>query len=299
MSNWYKFCTRYWTTVTLSLTHGWPLQPNTHKKVLKVSRKQDLQPRCCGQQFHMHILFNIHKSQGALIKCQGKIRKPIPLPANNNLLTAGKLEFCSAEGFLGMLAVAVLTAHRKEDLTNAYSCTYPLWLAKSTPHPSLEPISPSTWEHLVDPQNMEWVHPHSQMECILTSKFGHVLVAGNSSCFQCLTCNIFLFPAHKMDTKRKLINTFLLHSNIIYSDLGIGDTTTISWFRVGFVFDLTITPCRSYKSVGMHSSKIRTAACNKLQQATTSKMWNSKIAQIKYAHYPTINIKDKIELYIN
>ncbi|MDG2861147.1 hypothetical protein P7M27_26230, partial [Vibrio parahaemolyticus] len=143
----------------------------------------------------------------------------------NNLLTTRELELGTAKGLLGMMAVAVLAADRKKDLSNSHSSTSTLWLSKSTSHSSLEPISTSTRKHLVDPKNMEWVHPDSQVESILSSKFGHVLVASNASSFQGLTRNVFLLPTNQMDTERKFINTLLLHTNIVNPDLGIRNTT--------------------------------------------------------------------------
>lgn len=68
----------------------------------------------------------------------------IPLPAADDLLAARELEFGTTEGFFSVISIAFLAAHREEDLANGYPSTYPLGLAKSTPHSSLEAISPST-----------------------------------------------------------------------------------------------------------------------------------------------------------
>lgn len=83
----------------------------------------------------------------------------IPLPADNDLLTTRELELSTAESLLGMVAVVVLATNREEDLPNGDTGTCTLRLTESTPHSSLEPISPSTRKHLVDTKHMEWVHP--------------------------------------------------------------------------------------------------------------------------------------------
>lgn len=67
-----------------------------------------------------------------------------PLPAANDLLTAGELELGTAEGFVSMNSIALLAAHRKEDLANVHTSTGTQRLPESTPHSSLEPISPGT-----------------------------------------------------------------------------------------------------------------------------------------------------------
>jgi hypothetical protein len=68
----------------------------------------------------------------------------IPLPAADDLLAARELELGTAEGFFSVISIAFLAAHRKEDLTNVHTSTGTLGLAESTPHSSLESISPST-----------------------------------------------------------------------------------------------------------------------------------------------------------
>jgi len=67
-----------------------------------------------------------------------------PLPAADDLLAARELELGTAEGFFSVISIAFLAAHREEDLTNVHTSTGTLGLAKSTPHSSLEPISPGT-----------------------------------------------------------------------------------------------------------------------------------------------------------
>ncbi|KAI5398973.1 hypothetical protein KIW84_064369, partial [Lathyrus oleraceus] len=109
------------------------------------------------------------------------------LPTDNDLLTTRELKLSTTKSLLSILAVAILAANREKHLSNSHPSTNTLWLSKSTSHTSLKPISSSTGKHLVNPKNMEWVNPDSQVESILSSKLCHVLVASNTSSFKSLT----------------------------------------------------------------------------------------------------------------
>ena len=192
------------------------------------------------------LLWTRKTSSPILANKQGQIFY-LPLPADNDLLTARELELSTAKSLLSMWAIRVFATDWQKNLTDANTSTNTLGLTKSTPHASLKPISPSTWQHLVDTQHMERVNPDPQVESILARKLGHVFIASNACSFKCLTGDILLLPTDQMDTEGELINSLLLHANIIDPDLGIWDTTAVPWLRVGFVFDLAITPCRSCK----------------------------------------------------
>lgn len=124
----------------------------------------------------------------------------IPLSADNDFLTTRELEFGTAQSFLCMMAIAILATNRQKNLANAHPCTSSQRLSKCTSHSSLQPISSSTWKHFVDAQNMERMHPHSQMERILSSILSHVLVACDPSSLKSLTWDILLFTTDQMNT---------------------------------------------------------------------------------------------------
>lgn len=67
----------------------------------------------------------------------------------------GNLNLARRRASSAWLALLSFASHRKDDLTNVHASTGTLRLAESTPHTSLEPISPSTWKHLVDTKEME------------------------------------------------------------------------------------------------------------------------------------------------
>jgi len=150
-----------------------------------------------------------------------------PLSALNDLLATRELELGATQSLTGMGSIVVLAAHRKENLANVHPSTGTLGLAEGTPHSSLEPISPSTRKHLVDTEHMEGVNPDPEVEGILSCRLGHVFVARDTGSLKSLTRDILLFPRDKVHTVGELINSLLLHSNIIDPDLGVRNTTTI------------------------------------------------------------------------
>lgn len=80
--------------------------------------------------------------------------------------------------------MGVSAADGQQNLSNGHAGTQALRLAKGTTHACLKSISSSTRKHLVDTQDMEGVHPDSQVEGILSSILDHVLVGSNTGCFQ-------------------------------------------------------------------------------------------------------------------
>lgn len=58
----------------------------------------------------------------------------------------------------------------------------------------LQPISAGARKHLVDAEDVEGVHAHTQVERVLASVLHHVLVGCNACCLQRLTGNVLLLP---------------------------------------------------------------------------------------------------------
>jgi hypothetical protein len=77
-----------------------------------------------------------------------------------------------------------------------------------------------------------WVNPHSDVESVLSSQFGEVLVSANTGSFKSLTGKLFLFIRNHVHAKRKIVYVSLLSSKIINSQFSIRYTTTISRFDV-------------------------------------------------------------------
>ena len=74
---------------------------------------------------------------------------------------------------------------------------------------------------------MERVNPDPQVEGVLSSRLGHVLIARDTGSLKSLTGHILLLPRDKVNTVGELINSLLLHSNIIDPDLGVRDTPAV------------------------------------------------------------------------
>ncbi|KAK7797615.1 hypothetical protein U0070_024982, partial [Myodes glareolus] len=70
-----------------------------------------------------------------------------------------------------------LSADGHDDLANMNPGHCALGLPKGTTHTCLEPVSPSTGQHLVDSEDMKRVKPHSNMKAILATLFTMYLLA--------------------------------------------------------------------------------------------------------------------------
>lgn len=127
------------------------------------------------------------------------------------------------------------------------------------PHASLEPIGSSTGQHFVYTQNVERMNPDSKVESILSCVLRHVLIAGYTRCFQCLARHIFFLPADQMHARWEFVDPFFLHSNIVDSDFGIGDTSTVAGFWIRLALNLAITSSRPWKKELSHGATIKLA----------------------------------------
>ena len=171
--------------------------------------------------------------------------KKIPFPADDNLLTTRELKLSPPQSLLSMVTMSILTPHRQKHLPNRHPSASTQGLSKSASHTGLKPISTSARKHLVDPQNMERVHPNPQMESIFSRGLHHVLVASDTRGFEGFAGDVLLLPGDEVDAERELVDAFLLHADVVDPDFGIGDTAAVARFRVGLALDLTVTPRRS------------------------------------------------------
>lgn len=105
----------------------------------------------------------------------------------------------------------------QEDLANIYSRNSSIWLSKSTAHTSLQSIGTSTWQHLIDANDVIWMGANSKMEGFLPSCLHHVpirskywifigflnsflLVGADTCCFKCFRAQLFVLVRDEMDT---------------------------------------------------------------------------------------------------
>ena len=87
-------------------------------------------------------------------------------------------------------------------------------LAEGASHSGLEPISSGTGQHFVDPQHVEGVDPHPDVEAILATVLDQVFVAANTSGLQSLGGELLQLVRHKMDREGELVDTSLKHEEI-------------------------------------------------------------------------------------
>ena len=60
-----------------------------------------------------------------------------------------------------------------------------------------------------------------------------------------------------MDAERELVDSLLLHPDVVDSDLGVGYTTAVARFRVGFTLDLAVASrwsCNKHESYTFNRS---------------------------------------------
>merc|ERR550534_484039 len=113
-------------------------------------------------------------------------------------------------------------------------------LAIGTPHSSLEPISSSTGQHFVDPQHVERMDSHPDVEAFLAAVLDKVLIAANPSCLKGLRRELL-----------ELISNSLLPAQVKDPDLGVRDTTVEPTLGVGLVLAVTVALCRPPTHLGL------------------------------------------------
>ena len=139
----------------------------------------------------------------------------------------------------------VVSPDGDEDLSNLDPGGGAVGLAEGASHSGLEPVSSGTGQHFVDPQHVEGVDPHSDVEAILATVLHHVLVAADTPRLQSLRGELLQLVRHQVNGQRELVNSGLLTSQVEDPDLGVGDTTIESALGIGLVLAVAIALSRS------------------------------------------------------
>ena len=87
-------------------------------------------------------------------------------------------------------------------------------LAEGASHSSLEPISSGTGQHFVDPQHVEGVNPHPDVESILAAVLDKVFVAADTPSLESLRGELLQLVRHKMDREGELVDTSLKQKDV-------------------------------------------------------------------------------------
>jgi len=86
------------------------------------------------------------------------------------------------------------------------------------------------------------VHSGSHVETFSSDVDLHVLVASNTGSFESLRGDLLLLVADQMDARWELVESGLLFTDIVNSELGVGHTTVESGFRVWLVLLVPVAP---------------------------------------------------------
>jgi hypothetical protein len=87
---------------------------------------------------------------------------------------------------------------------------------------------------------MEWMESHSNVELIFTAEFHKVFVTADTSGFQCLRTELFIFIGNEMNAKWKFLDECFLSAQIKDTDFRVWNTTTETRFWVRLVLTITV-----------------------------------------------------------
>mmetsp|Transcript_48643 Transcript_48643/g.122402 ORF Transcript_48643/g.122402 Transcript_48643/m.122402 type:complete len:214 (-) Transcript_48643:109-750(-) len=178
-----------------------------------------------------------------------------PLAGDDDLLTSRELVLGATESLEHMRLHVVTRAHREKDLSDVDTSDETVGLAESVTHTGLKTISTGARKHLVDAEHMPRVHTDAEMERLLTTLLGDVLVAGNAGSLQSLRRQLLLLEGDQVDAQREVIDVSLLAAKIVDLDLGVRDTTAEARLDVRLAFADTVAASRttthSYSMVGV------------------------------------------------
>lgn len=160
---------------------------------------------------------------------------------DENFLSSREFHLGSSERFETVLDVSFGGSDGEEDLSDFDSACLSVRLTEGSSHTCLESIGSCAGKHLVDSDDVPRVDSDSHVEVILTARLGHVLVAGNTGCFQSLGSELFSLVGHQMHAQRELVPDGSLVSDIVNSDLRIWHTSVVSGFRPGLAAAVSVT----------------------------------------------------------
>jgi hypothetical protein len=92
---------------------------------------------------------------------------------------------------------------------------------------------------------VEGVNTDTHVEGVLTTGLAQVLVAANATSFESFSRELFILVGDEMNAEREIVDSSLLTTKIVNSNLGVGDTTTESALGVGLVLAVTVATSRT------------------------------------------------------
>jgi len=151
-----------------------------------------------------------------------------PLVGDINLLSAWVLELSTSQSLNNNGLVLVLGADRHDWLANVDAGHGAEGLAEGTAHTSLQTIGACARQHLVDAENVEGMHAHTNVERVLTAVLHHVLVGADTSGLKGLRRKLLVLVRDEVNAEWKLIASGFLATQIKDADLWVWDTSAVS-----------------------------------------------------------------------
>ena len=106
-------------------------------------------------------------------------------------------------------------------------------LTKGTTHTRLQTVGTSARKHLVDTNNVVGVRTHTQVETLLTGDTAHVLVGADTRGLESLVGDLLVLVTNQVHTEGEVIDRSLLATEVVDTELGVGDTTVVPRLGLG------------------------------------------------------------------
>ena len=150
-----------------------------------------------------------------------------PLLRDDNLLATSELVTRATQRLDGVRTVTITRADRQKHLTNVDTGDKSVRLTKGTTHTRLQTVGTSARKHLVDTDDVVRVDTHTEVERVLTSGLGHVLVGTDARSFKSLSGDLLVLVTHQVNAEGELVHRGLLTTQIVDTDLRIRHTTVV------------------------------------------------------------------------
>ena len=164
-----------------------------------------------------------------------------PLLRDNDLLLTRELVTRSSESLDDNVLVVISGTDRDKNLANVDTGGKTLGLTPGTSHTLLQSIGTGTRQHLVDTEDVEGVDTDSHVERLTTRDLGDVLVSTDTGSLKSLGGKLLKLVRDEVDTEREVVDGSSLSTEIIDTDLGIGDTTVVSRLGERLVLAVSVT----------------------------------------------------------
>ena len=158
------------------------------------------------------------------------------LIGGNNSLLFREFIFCSSKSFQGDFSVYLLASYWKQRLYDFDTGALLMGITNGSSHISQEPSGTGTGQHFINTGKIPRVHRAFKIKSIFTCLFDHVLVGGDTGCFQEVGGNLFFLSWDHMDSLREFITNSFLTAVVIWTDFWFGNTSVITRFGIWFFF---------------------------------------------------------------